>query len=110
MSVNIPGSSYTSDAILGSATQVAVDTEQDINGLLTSINSGTGGTIGTNGSTIAAKYGDTVSDNLSISDASGAMVIDDLMQKMSTKVQVAAQLLSSANNIAKTASRILSQG
>ena len=45
-----------------------------------------------------------------ISQASGAMVVDDLMQKMSTKVQVAAQMLAGANNIQKTASRILSQG
>ena len=45
-----------------------------------------------------------------ISQASGAMVIDDLMQKISTKVQVAAQMLAATNNIQKTASRILSQG
>jgi hypothetical protein len=51
-----------------------------------------------------------IGGNVDIKTAAGAMVIDDLMQKISTKVQVAAQLLSTANNIAKTASRIMSQG
>jgi hypothetical protein len=59
---------------------------------------------------VPLKYGATLTSDMNITDASGAMVIDDLMQKISTKVQVASQLLSSANNIAKTASRILSQG
>lgn len=52
----------------------------------------------------------SITGTVDIKTAAGAMVIDDLMQKISTKVQVAAQLLSTANNIAKTASRIMSQG
>ena len=51
-----------------------------------------------------------ITGNADIRTASGAMVIDDLMQKISTKVQVAAQLLSTANSINKTVSRIMSQG
>jgi len=57
---------------------------------------------------VLSNYG--IEGNANITQASGAMVIDDLMQKISTKVQVAAQLLSTANNINKTASRIMSQG
>ncbi len=61
-------------------------------------------------SQVPEEYGFAQGTTVDISQASGAMVIDDLMQKISTKVQVASQLLSTANNIAKTASRILSQG
>ena len=60
------------------------------------------------GKEVLDSYG--ISGEADITTAAGAMVIDDLMQKISTKVQVAAQLLSTANNIAKTASRVLSQG
>jgi len=59
---------------------------------------------------IHANYDVNVGSGLSTSSASGAMVVDDLMQKISTKVQVSAQLLSTANNINKTVARILSQG
>jgi len=55
-------------------------------------------------------YGVKLTDNLSISSAAGAMVVDDLMQKISTKVQVAAQMLAAANNANKAATRIMSQG
>jgi hypothetical protein len=59
---------------------------------------------------VPGSYGVILNSDLSISTANGAMIIDDLMQKVSTKVQVAAQMLSTANTMAKTASRILSQG
>lgn len=52
-------------------------------------------------------YGYNPNTSVDITQASGAMVIDDLMQKISTKVQVAAQLLSTANNINKAVQRKL---
>lgn len=65
----------------------------------------------TAGAAVLTKYAISLpSGGLSINSAAGAMVVDDLMQKISTKVQVAAQLLSTANNIAKTATRIMQQG
>ena len=66
-------------------------------------------TSGKDGVGCAKRYGVVISD-LDISTAAGAMVVDDLMQKISTEVQVAAQMLSTANNLNKTAARILSQG
>ena len=68
----------------------------------------TGGDKIDKGGEVLYQYGITGEAN--ITQASGAMVIDDLMQKISTKVQVAAQLLSTANKINQTASRIMSQG
>jgi len=62
------------------------------------------------GGEVLWKYGYSKGSNANITQASGAMVIDDLMQKISTKVQVASQMLSTANNINKTASRVISQG
>lgn len=65
----------------------------------------------TAGGDVMTSYGVKVGDEgLQINSAAGAMVVDDLMQKISTKVQVAAQLLSATNNMNKTASRIMSQG
>jgi hypothetical protein len=55
-------------------------------------------------------YGVKLTNDLPISSAAGAMVVDDLMQKISTKVQVAAQMLAAANNANKAATRIMSQG
>jgi len=43
----------------------------------------------------------------SIDTAAGAMLIDDLMQKISTKVQVAAQLLATENRLQKEVTRAL---
>jgi hypothetical protein len=72
---------------------------------LDKVNFSTGsGTSGTD------SYGVKLDSDLSISSAAGAMVVDDLMQKISTKVQVAAQMLSAANNANKAATRVMSQG
>ena len=119
---------FDTDNIVGTAVETAQEACEDISSVLMDISDDNvlGGT-GFNrrpelpkpneqddvvtGGDVAASYGATLpSTGLNISEASGAMVIDDLMQKISTKVQVASQLLSTANNIAKTASRILSQG
>lgn len=59
--------------------------------------------------TDTSQYGKTATGP-NITQASGAMIIDDLMQKISTKVQVASQMLATVNNINKTASRVISQG
>lgn len=128
-SVNVPS---TQDNIVEKAVGIASEGCNEINLVLSDIKddsylTGNSDTNETNGASdpswkvtdtvtghkdndVLDKYGITLSDNLNISQASGAMVIDDLMQKISTKVQVAAQLLSSANNINKTVSRIMSQG
>jgi hypothetical protein len=97
------------DQIVGKALAIASDGCLDINAVLVDISQPDNALTGGTGS-VAEKYGATISGSLSINTAAGAMVIDDLMQKISTKVQVAAQLLSAANNMSKTASRILSQG
>ena len=120
--------SFDTDNIVGTAVQTAQQACEDISSVLADISDDNvlgGGSISkgdpnylnpttgdvVTGGDVAASYGATLpSTGLNISEASGAMVIDDLMQKISTKVQVASQLLSTANNIAKTASRILSQG
>lgn len=101
------GQGANTDAIVGQALQISSDGCAEIANLLTDIT--TDADIDA-ANTVAADYGVTLSADLSVSTANGAMVIDDLMQKISTKVQVAAQMLSAANNMAKTASRILSQG
>jgi hypothetical protein len=102
----------TSD-IANTAIQVADQACQDINSVLEDIkpdsdldsaNYTTGSGTGVN------SYGVKLEAPLSISSAAGAMVVDDLMQKISTKVQVAAQMLSAANNANKAATRIMSQG
>jgi hypothetical protein len=105
-------------AITTAALQIAGDGCNEIGTVLTDIQSDN--VLGDKVSTTTAndgearailtKYGYSTSDNANITQASGAMVIDDLMQKISTKVQVASQMLSTANNINKTASRVISQG
>lgn len=87
------------------------DSDIDLNGI--GISDGTASTAETSANsscTTVAKYGITGTSDLKIDTAAGAMIVDDLMQKITTKVQVAAQLLSTANNINKTVSRIMSQG
>jgi hypothetical protein len=121
---SIPG--VSNDSIVQKALDVAAQGVTEINSVLADIQGGTiagdaANTLGDSGYTHEATgevvntgrevldaYG--VTGNVDIESAAGAMVIDDLMQKISTKVQVAAQLLSTANNINKTASRIMSQG
>jgi tetrahydromethanopterin S-methyltransferase subunit H len=98
------------DGILDAALEVARNACTDLDQVLTDVQSD--GKINSDqGLSVAGKYGySTGSGEINISTASGAMVVDDLMQKISTKVQSAAQMLSAANNINKTASRLLSQG
>ena len=60
-----------------------------------------------NCSATLSQYSYTLSSGISIDQAAGAMVIDDLMQRISTKVQVAAQLLSTANKNNQTVQRIM---
>jgi hypothetical protein len=96
------------DNILNASLEVARDACTDLNTVLTDVQSD--GKINDTGVAIAQKYGYNNTSEINISTASGAMVVDDLMQKISTKVQSAAQMLSAANNINKTASRLLSQG
>ena len=129
-------SSVSNDTIVQQALNIAGGACNEINLVLKDIQGGTGqgainvlGDSGTstgsvwNATTMTFTDGDGVTGSgeevlksygiggsADITTAAGAMVIDDLMQKISTKVQVAAQLLSTANNIAKTASRVLSQG
>jgi hypothetical protein len=75
------------------------------------IKDASGNTTDINGKGVLERYGIGLdAPGISITQAAGAMVVDDLMQKISTKVQVAAQLLSTSNNINKTVSRIMSQG
>ena len=69
---------------------------------------GTTVTTVSSGADVLKEYGYT--GTADITTATGAMVVDDLMQKISTKVQVASQILAAANNMAKTASRVLGQG
>jgi hypothetical protein len=121
-----PAISGGSDAVIQGALDVASDGCADIQNVLDDIQEGSdlnknrsagvvmlkGGT-GTDAADhvyATSKYGVYLDTDLSISTAAGAMVVDDLMQKISTKVQVAAQLLAASNNMNKTASRILTQG
>ena len=85
-----------------SAINIAQDACNDIQSVLTDISDDS--TLTTTNYT--ADYG-LKGANVSIDTAAGAMVIDDLMQKISTKVQVAAQLLSTANKMQQAASRAL---
>ena len=99
--------SQVADSIVSSALKMANEGVTDIKSVLDNVQDSKLTT-----SEIPAGYGVTITDTagLSINTAAGAMVVDDLMQKISTKVQVAAQLLSTANNINKNVSRALSQG
>ena len=103
------------DAILSSAVEVSRLACLDLTNVLNDVQDNSkidteGSTDPKNGLTVAKAYGYSNGQAIDISTASGAMVVDDLMQKISTKVQSAAQMLSAANNINKTASRLLSQG
>jgi cupin superfamily acireductone dioxygenase involved in methionine salvage len=108
-------------AITDAALQIAGDGCSEINLVLADIQADNvlGDDVSTTATTAAndgqarplmTKYGYKATDNANITQASGAMVIDDLMQKISTKVQVASQMLSTANNINKTVARSISQG
>ena len=99
--------SQVADSIVSSALTMANSGVTDIKSVLDNVQDSKLTT-----GEIPAGYGVTITDanGLSINTAAGAMVVDDLMQKISTKVQVAAQLLSTANNINKNVSRALSQG
>ena len=109
----------SNDTTVGGALEVAREGCEEINAILSDIQKDNilGNDFATSdlnpdnidcGKDVLVNYG--IEGEANITQASGAMVIDDLMQKISTKVQVAAQLLSTANNINKTASRIMSQG
>jgi hypothetical protein len=99
------------NAILDAALVTAKDGCDDLNAILTDVQSDGKINDPAGGLAVAGRYGyDVNAGEIDISTASGAMVVDDLMQKISTKVQSASQMLSAANNIDKTASRILSQG
>lgn len=120
MSINDVQGGANTDNIMNAALDISNQGTSDISRLLNDIegdskinNVGvTGSTAAHDGLTVMNENNYTTSSatSVDITTATGAMVIDDLMQKLSTKVQVAAQMLSSANNMAKTASRILSQG
>ena len=99
-------------SIMTTAVAVASDGCKEIDAVLTDIrtdsvlgNDGTGtASVIDTGSDVVTKYDGTgaiTTAGIRIDSAAGAMVIDDLMQKISTKVQVAAQLLSTANSMAK---------
>jgi hypothetical protein len=103
------------DNILNQALEVARGGCLQLDAILNDVQDGTINNLtesgNVNGLAVAQSYGYSSDGGpISVSTASGAMVVDDLMQKISTKVQCAAQMLSAANNINKTASRILSQG
>jgi predicted signal transduction protein with EAL and GGDEF domain len=99
------------DNILNAAIHVAKIGCDELDAILTDVQPDAKINEEPGGLTVAGSYGyDKAAGEISVSTASGAMVVDDLMQKISTKVQSAAQMLSAANNINKTASRILSQG
>jgi len=110
--------SQTADTIVQSALNIAANGVSDIAAVLTDVQDSilsaasinTEPTTANNGGGVRTEYGDSSAVALNINTAAGAMVVDDLMQKISTKVQVAAQLLSAANNINKTVGRTLSQG
>jgi hypothetical protein len=112
----MPGLGYTVDGIPSStpsgvvsgAIDIAEDGCKDITSVLSDI---TDNTLSDASGSVCEKYGvDLPGAGLNINTAAGAMVVDDLMQKISTKVQVAAQLLSAVNNMSKTVGRTLSQG
>lgn len=108
MSVNFSGSANT-DNIVTDALNIASGTTNDISNVLTDLNQNNDVLQGA-GLNVLHTYEGAGLNSPNITDASGAMIIDDLMQKISTKVQVAAQLLSTANTINKTVSRTMSQG
>ena len=122
ISVNPNSTSFDNNSISGdvnnqTALDIAGQACQDINIVLRDIQGAAGTGNGSanvlgdcaSGTAVLGKY-NYLQGSVDITSASGAMVIDDLMQKISTSVQVAAQLLSTSNNRAKTASRILTQG
>lgn len=108
--------SSTQTAIVQSALNIAGGGSTDISTVLRDIEgdsvlgSDSTASVGVSGKAVLTSYGYASDDTANIQTASGAMVIDDLMQRISTKVQVAAQMLSTINNINKNASRVISQG
>ena len=108
MSVNYNPGTGSADSIVTNALTVASAGATEINSVIQDL--GNGNTLDGAGLTTLKAYDGSGMSAPNISDASGAMIIDDLMQKISTKVQVAAQLLSTANTINKTVSRTMAQG
>lgn len=95
------------DSVLGDNGITSTGAHEQINGVDVDV---THETADASGKGVLDKYHVTVGiGGISISNAAGAMVIDDLMQKISTKVQVAAQMLATSNNIAKMVARKLDQ-
>lgn len=117
MAIEIPGGTAGTD-IISSALDIAGKGSDAISTVLQDIQSDSilGGIDAVNrdlssaGQVVLQAYGYSDTAQADIRQASGAMVIDDLMQKISTKVQVASQMLATLNNINKTASRVISQG
>ena len=115
MAIEIPGGTAGTD-IITSAVDIAGTGSADISDVLKDIQSDSilgsdsDVDIQSKGKVVLESYGYDSTDTADIRQASGAMVIDDLMQKISTKVQVASQMLATLNNINKTASRVISQG
>jgi len=117
--LNLNGTFQNKNDIVEAAYGIANEACGDINTVLTDIQNdstlGEGTTTGGAGSTAGRQvlldygYESLPTDGINISQASGAMIIDDLMQKISTKVQVAAQLLAAQNNNDKMVFRSLFQ-
>jgi hypothetical protein len=112
--LNLNGTFQNKNDIVEAAYGIADGACTDINNVLTDIqnDSTLGNTTGANsGREVLTDYGYTnvPTTGINISQASGAMIIDDLMQKISTKVQVAAQLLAAQNNNDKMVFRSLFQ-
>ena len=109
MSDQINGVNWNYD-IINTALNIEQDAMEDISTVLQDVQDNTVGDLavsGTEGQDLITEYGYDAGTEVNITDAAGAMVVDDLMQKVSTKGQVAAQLLSTANKINQTVSRIL---
>ena len=108
----------TESIVQSNATSIASEAVSEINavisdiagdGVLNDVTAATTTSVG-GGLTVAKTYEGTTLGNTNIASAAGAMVIDDLMQKISTKVQVAAQILAASNNMTKTVARTVGQG
>ena len=111
MSDQINGVNWNYD-IINTALNIEQDAMDDISTVLQDVQDNeVGNLVLTDGTTagqdLVTEYGYDAGTEVNITDAAGAMVVDDLMQKVSTKGQVAAQLLSTANKINQTVSRIL---
>jgi hypothetical protein len=106
----------TASEVQSNATSIASTAVDEINKVIKDIasdgwvNNDVVAGVANQGLTVAQGYEGTTLGNTSIATAAGAMVIDDLMQKISTKVQVAAQILAASNNLTKTVARTVGQG